>query len=132
MKRIILMMALAMFLFAVPAMAKHDHLEKEYQAHWCSEAGGVVEYRLDDGTRVDCLLNRYAVEVDFGPKWAESIGQSLYYGYKTERLPGVLLILEKNTDEKYLDRLNAIAEREGIKVWVVTPEDYWPELKDGE
>lgn len=99
------------------AAAAHLFKEKEYQQAWCDEAGGVAEVVLDDRTRVDCLTNEYAIEFDFAAKWAESVGQSLYYAMKTGRQPGVVLIMEKDSDQRYLDRLQALAARYKIKVW---------------
>ena len=93
------------------------HLEKYYQEAWCEKAGGVTEYRLDDGTRLDCLTDDYAIEFDFAPKWAESVGQALYYSLKTGRQPGVVLIMVNDGDERYLERLNALAVKYNIKVW---------------
>ncbi|WP_171018846.1 hypothetical protein ACONUD_00725 [Microbulbifer harenosus] len=51
----------------------------DYQLPWCETAGGVAEYVLPDRTRVDCLTETHAMEFDFAPKWAEAIGQALYY-----------------------------------------------------
>ena len=34
-------------------------------------------------TSIDCLTSDYTVEFDFAPKWAESMGQSLYYANMT-------------------------------------------------
>ena len=99
----------------------HLHLEKFYQEAWCKQAGGMTEYRLDDGTRVDCLTDEYAIEFDFAPKWAESVGQALYYGLRTGKRSGVVLIMEKEGDGRYLERLNALAVGHNIKVWI-TPE----------
>lgn len=48
--------------------------EKDYQRWWCEKHGGELEYRLPDNTRIDCLTNEYAVEVEYALKWAESIG----------------------------------------------------------
>ena len=77
----------------------------------------MTEYRLDDGTRLDCLTDDYAIEFDFAPKWAESVGQALYYSLKTGRQPGVVLIMVNDGDERYLERLNALAVKYNIKVW---------------
>lgn len=121
MKRIVFVI-LFMFLTS-PVFAAHEFLEREYQAVWCAEAGGIQEYRLDCGARVDCLTDMYAVEFDFGMKWAESIGQALYYGLKTGKSPGVVLILEKQSDEVFLTRLRAVAKKHGIKVWIMDKED---------
>ena len=81
---------------------------------------GILEYRLKDKTRVDCLTKTYAIEVDFAKKWAESIGQSLYYSKQTQKQAGVLLILEKpQKDIKYLHRLKKIAKEYNIKIWSI-------------
>lgn len=106
-------------IFSSIAEAAHDCPEKWYQERWCTEGVGVMEYVLDDGTRVDCLMPGYAVEFDFAEKWAEAIGQALYYGRETERSPGVVLILEGEGDGKYLKRLQSVAILHGIKVWTM-------------
>ncbi|MFQ5480639.1 MAG: hypothetical protein ACE5DW_05115 [Thermodesulfobacteriota bacterium] len=74
---------------------------------------------------MDCLTDNYAVEVDFASKWAEAIGQSLYYSARTGKKPGILLIIEKNPEKRYLRRLNfAIDEAKlPIKVWLISPRD---------
>lgn len=84
-----------------------------------------MEYILDDRTRVDCLTRNYAIEFDFARKWVEAIGQALYYGLKTGRRPGVVLIMEDPIKEgRYLDRLRAVADQHGIKIWIMTrPEE---------
>ena len=89
-------------LFGSSLEAKNLHPEKWYQQLWCDKEGGIVEYRLEDKTRVDCLLDEYAIEFDFGKKWAESAGQALYYAFMTGKKPGVVLILEKKKDFRYL------------------------------
>jgi hypothetical protein len=78
------------------------------------EIGGEKEYRLDDGTRVDLLFEDKACEIDWANKWAEGIGQSIYYGLKTERPPLVILLAKKDGWEKYRDRV----EYCNIECWV--------------
>lgn len=97
--------------------------ERDYQMEWCEQAGGVIEHRLPDRTRVDCLLDDYAIEFDFAKKWAEAIGQSLYYSMMTERNPGIVLILKESNDQKYLDRMIKVIEEKNlnIKVWTIEP-----------
>jgi hypothetical protein len=114
---------LIILLFALPAWAGHRHLEREYQEKWCAACGGTTEVRLLDMARVDCVTDGYAVEFDFGSKWAESAGQALYYAEKTGLKPGIVLILERPSDSRYLDRLNVLARKHGITVWTMTPED---------
>lgn len=110
-------------LFPLVAFAEHLYKEKDYQEVWCKAAGGITEYVLDDGARVDCLTDEYAIEFDFGPKWAESVGQSLYYSLKTGKKAGIVLIIENDEGGRYLNRLNAVASLYNIKVWKVGPEN---------
>ena len=102
----------------------HYYLEKEYQNQWCKAHNGETEVRLSDRTRIDCLTEEYAIEFDFATKWAESIGQSLYYANCTGKKAGVVLIIENpQKDYKYLDRLNNVANKYNIKVWTISPKD---------
>jgi len=119
MKNALAITILATLLLSSNALAAHVHKEKEYQASWCARVGGVTEYRLEDGTRVDCLTDTHAIEFDFAPKWAESIGQALYYSQMTGKRPGVVLIMENEGDARYLHRLNAVAKEHDITVWTI-------------
>ena len=94
--------------FFLPSLvdAKRLHYEKWYQQQWCQEQGGRVEVVLADRTRCDCLTQIHAIEFDFGSKWAEAIGQALYYGIQTGKKPGIVLILENQKDYKHWIRLN--------------------------
>jgi hypothetical protein len=118
-------MKLLLFLLFLPSitLAAHDHKEKEYQDAWCKKVQGVTEYRLEDGARVDCLADKYAVEFDFAPKWAEAVGQALYYAEMTGRKPAIVLIEEYEGDEHYMDRLEKVAGRYGIQVWPMTSDE---------
>ena len=110
--------------FSFPVLAKHCFQEKDYQRHWCSSVRGQTEFILPDKTRVDCLINEYAIEFDFASKWAEAIGQSLYYALCTNKKPGIVLIIEnRSKDKKYLQRLLKVSNLYNIKVWIITPQD---------
>lgn len=91
-------------------------LEKDYQKSWCDKVGGEMEVVLDDGARVDCLTRHYAVEFDFCHKWAESIGQALYYGIKTGKKPAVVLICGPN-DDAFIKRFKTVAKKYKIMMW---------------
>ncbi|MDD5156580.1 hypothetical protein [Sulfurimonas sp.] len=94
------------------------HDEKYYQTKMCNELKGTMEYVLFDRTRVDCLTDKYAIEVDFAKKWAESIGQALYYADVTNKEPVVALIVGKD-DERYIERVKRVAKTHGIKVMIL-------------
>ena len=115
---------LSFFVAQSACFASHIYLEKEYQNYWCKLNNGQTEYILNDKTRIDCLTKDYAIEFDFAQKWAESIGQSLYYGLCTGKNSGIVLIMENpQKDIKYLNRLNEVAKKYNIKVWTITPQD---------
>jgi hypothetical protein len=92
--------------------------EKYYQTKMCNEFGGKVEYILFDKARVDCLTDEYAIEVDFAKKWAEGIGQTLYYAQVTGKKPAIGLIVGSD-DEKYLKRVRTVADKFDIKIIIL-------------
>lgn len=93
--------------------------EANYVNAYCK---GQVEYRLPDKTRVDCLTDEYAIEFDWAKKWAESIGQSLYYAEMTGKKPAVAIIVKSPSDEKYIKRIEAVGK--GITIFKIKAEDY--------
>ncbi len=115
----IIFILLIPFLFVACSSTQKKYHEKHYQTQLCDKLGGEMEVVLNDRTRVDCLTNEYAIEVDFAKKWAESIGQSLYYAHMTGRRPAVGLIVDDGKDERYLKRLDVIARKYGIEIFVI-------------
>lgn len=111
----VLSIALALVLIGCSETTIKKHHERYYQTKLCNNLDGEMEYTLKDRTRVDCLTNEYAIEVDFAKKWAESIGQSLYYAEMTGRKPAVGLIVGEK-DARYLRRLKVIADKFGIRI----------------
>lgn len=112
--------ALFLIFLCSDAVSKTAHPEKYYQKIKCDELGGVTEYVLADRTRIDCLTETYAIEFDFAQKWAESVGQALYYALRTNRRAGIALILENPTrDMKYAHRLAILASQYDITVWLI-------------
>ena len=105
------------------ANGKKLHYERWYQERWCAANGGQTEVVFPDRTRCDCVTGSHAIEFDFGKKWAESIGQALYYSIQTGKRAGVVLILEKNSDYKYWIRLNTIIEHFSLPIdtWITAP-----------
>ena len=113
------------------ANASHLYKESYYQNEWCKKFNGITEYRLNDDTRVDCLTKNYAVEFDFAPKWAESVGQALYYAQETNKQPAIVLILEQQSDERYYTRAKKLAQKYDIQLWYmkIPDEKYYQNAK---
>jgi hypothetical protein len=76
-----------------PAISE-AHNEHIWQRRYC--AGMELGWHLPSGGYVDCLSAEYAIEVDWAPKWAEAVGQSLYYAGATGRKPGIILLCERS------------------------------------
>ena len=98
-------------------MMRAGEVEAYYQDQWCTSDFGRKEVILWDRTRVDCMTKEYAIEFDFAKKWAESIGQSLYYAKMTGKKPAVVLILTSPTDYHYVKRVERLDN--GIKIFLI-------------
>lgn len=100
----------------------HIHSEQSYQKAWQKKYGGILEYRNDDSTRVDCLTDTHAIEFDFANKWAEAIGQALYYQHKTGKRAKVVLILENpQAQMKYYNKVKELSKIYNFDVEYITP-----------
>lgn len=86
--------------------------EHVYQNMYCPP--NLREVQLQDKTRVDCLTDKFAIEFDFADKWAEALGQSLHYARMTGRRPAIFLILESDSDMRYVNRLQPLCKKHGV------------------
>lgn len=105
-----------LFLYSATAFAAHKMPERTYQKMYCPYN---AEVKLSDNTRVDCLTDRYAIEFDFAQKWAEALGQSLHYARMTGRTPAIFLILERETDMRYVKRLKPLRKKYGVRLTLI-------------
>lgn len=121
MVKIFFSLLVTLFLMGCSHASKKLH-EKHYQTLLCNDLGGKTEYVLEDRTRVDYLTDEYAIEVDFAKKWAESIGQALFYAQMTGKEPGVGIIVGDGED-RYIKRLQKVSEKFDIKVFIIEKED---------
>lgn len=112
----LLFVVIVLLILPIPAQAKRLHTEKFYQNNWCLTQNGETEVILPDRTRVDCLTQTHAIEFDFGDKWAEAIGQALYYSIQTGKKPGVVLILEEKSNYRFWIRLNTVIDHFALPI----------------
>ena len=112
------------FLFTFNLQAQKT--EREYTEIITCIMEGNSEIGVVSG-RIDILTKDHAIEIDFANKWKESIGQALWYSLKTNRKPGIVLILRSPSDWKYLQQLNSAIAHGGMtkqfKVWAY-PNDF--------
>ena len=113
-----------MALFVLASSSTDAQNERAYQQALCS--GWTIEQSLSDTTRVDCISSTHAKEVDFSDKWAEGIGQALYYSTQTGLEPGLILVCRRQPDtcQGHLDRALAVVGEYGLPltVWICEPE----------
>ena len=85
------------------------------------------EVRLEDGTRADLISEDYAIEVDWSAKWAEGIGQALFYSEMTSKAPGVLLLRKSDqsmeSHDIYVARCRRVCFQKRIALWEATEGD---------
>lgn len=62
------------------------------------------------GRRADCVDGNMVWEVDFARKWKECVDQATIYALELQKKPGCLLIVEKESQEKYWKYLNQYIE----------------------
>lgn len=87
---------LASVLFAQePTLARPlaEDRETAWSAYIAQEWHGEAEHQCPDGSRVDVLTDTTAYEVEWPEKWAQSIGQAVFYRAATNRKGGVVLLM---------------------------------------
>lgn len=123
MKKVVLTMGAALLAFAMLSAvgARSTRGELDYAAEWCAAAGGVAEVVLIDRTRVDCVTQTHAIEVERAGKWPEAIGQALHYARLTGLRPGIVIIRDTAYAERYVTRLRATVStwRLPIDIWEI-------------
>lgn len=107
-----------------PALDKTKFHESDYRDFICTKLGGKTEHVLDDGSRVDCLTEANAIEVDWAKKWSEAIGQALYYSSKTGKQAGIVLIISDPGERRHLEKIKqvALSKNLDIKLWTIQPD----------
>ena len=104
---------------SAPVAAKRLHLESWYTDALAKELDAQPEARMRNGTRCDVLATHHAIEVEFAAKWCEAIGQALNYASQTGRRGTVALILEKESDERFLTRLRDVVSWHQLPISVI-------------
>lgn len=118
MKKSLFFSLVLLLFFSTLSYSQHAR-EHFYQEYFAKSLNCKFEVTLPDNSRVDILCNNYAIEVDFANKWAEAVGQSLFYARQCSRSAGILLIKSKRQDSTYISRLYSISQPLNIKVWII-------------
>tara|TARA_Y100000768_G_C23507156_1_gene464184 strand:+ start:14 stop:394 length:381 start_codon:yes stop_codon:yes gene_type:complete len=101
---------LLIILFCLSFSAYAIEKEEFYSKNFCEELSGQSQFKLKDLSRVDCLTETHAFEVDWadGMKVYEAIGQALYYASQTDKKPGILLLIRKDNSEKHIRKIKEV------------------------
>ena len=77
------------------------------------------EVLLWDHSRCDLVNARYAIEVDWAPKWPEAVGQTSYYAILLDREPAILLLVRNwKTELRYVMRAQIVCAKLGIRLFI--------------
>lgn len=110
---------LAILTLASSLSAARLNPESYYQKIAAEKYHGETEVIMPDGTRCDIVTEQHAIEVDFADKWGEAIGQSLNYAFQSNKRAGILLIIERQSDEKHLIRVHSIVKNFDLPIDVL-------------
>lgn len=122
-----MMKALALLLLITPLHGKETLPERWYQQQVAAKLGGKMEAKVDNG-RVDVLTATHAIEVEFAPKWKQSVGQSLWYSLQTNKPAAVVLIItDEKRDRPHVIRLGSLIENKKLPIKLMLwPDDFRP------
>jgi len=99
------------------ALAKKN--ERYYQTIHCKSSNGQIEYKLKDNSRIDCLTQNESMEHDWARKWAECLGQALYYGAMKDKIPVCVLIGSKKDFDKFSSKIKFTSNYYNLPLKVV-------------
>lgn len=76
------------------------------------------EVVLNDELRADCITDKEAIEFDFASHYRESIIQALEYAADAGKQAKTVIIIEKESDKKYVDRALQVIKLYNLPVLV--------------
>jgi hypothetical protein len=97
--------------------------EKDINLAWCASMDGETEFRTKDGTYVDCLTDKLAIEAEYDYNWKEAIGQSLHYAESTNRAAGILFIKRAKSKKDYRSELLRVINKYNLPIEVFFVEE---------
>ena len=112
------MQKLLVWALALPFIGFSSHREKCYQNFFAKRINGTTEVLMPDNTRCDILTENLAIEVDFAPKWAEAIGQSLHYAKMVNRQAGIVIVIRKKIDHLHVKKLLGVIQEYNLPIQV--------------
>lgn len=125
MKKILLLLFVLLLFGASTCPNREVHFKKVFSQY----VNGKLNVLLDDHKNtIDIVSDTFAIDVEFAPNWATSIGHSLYAATKLNKKAGIVLITHNNSHnkyshDKYINILMPIANKYNITVWVMNYSD---------
>lgn len=116
MKKILLLLFVLLLFGASTCPNREIHFKKVFS----ESINGKLNVPLDYKNTVDIATDTFAIDVEFAPKWATSIGHSLYAATKLNKKAAILLITYKDYDTNYVNILMPIANKYDITVWTIS------------
>ena len=106
--RFVILIPSLLLLSASPTLAES---EREAYLRLAPKYNASHDVHLSDGSFADLVSDEYAFEVDWAPKWQQSIGQAALYALLTGKKPAIILLVSDAEKEKrYIDRCRKVCE----------------------
>jgi len=110
---VIAVLAYLVLLLAFVRIAYGAQAEIVYSQEYCNQVKGIHQFRINHPVTgeligwADCATNDEIIELDFGKKWYQGVGQVLMYAQYTG-LKGKLVLITKPFGRYHLRALNLI------------------------
>lgn len=112
---LVLIMGLNIHFLTARAAADKDYdnrTENVIADEWCFVTMGGKRARFYRYKKflaeVDCLTDKYAIEVENAPNWHQAPGQAIWYAMLWNRRPAIMMIVRSLKEEKYLTELRKL------------------------
>jgi len=117
-------MGMTLFVFYVASLVLGRELPSHNESYYVEKIAEKNDWEQEvvlwDGTRVDLVSDTRAWEVDWPVKWAEAIGQALYYVEVTVKEPGIILLVrDMDRERRYVYRCAVVCAKYDIRLLVI-------------
>lgn len=95
--------------------------ENEFIKEWCKLLEGDAHYQAVENNPdivVDCQTEDYSVEVASAADYQHALGKALYISSYSKSKPGIVLLLQNESESAYLQKLKRAVQHHGIKIKV--------------
>ena len=113
MKKLILVL-LILFVLISCTNKKMEYKKKIYTTYFANAIEGTLD------KEVDIMTKDYFIYITFANDYKKTIKKTLKYSKKTDKIPGIVFIIENGLDAKLVSPFLNEVKNTNIRVWVIT------------